>query len=777
MSRNRSARSSDQSTARPRGPSMSAVFESVSSGNSGSLGRRKKNEAAAGTEASPAEDDFEEPPVPVLHDLSDAAIAMEIREDAEKRRRKKEKGKKRRMHEAEEEEDDDDARSGVPEGSRERDDDDDDENEEEDDGDSDDEEDAIGDEDGEGDDADDDDGDDGDGSSSRSDVESESEAHSEGVSEGSSSAEAVRRSSPSRKSHGSVKLKRARARSGERRQKPAKAKKPRGRPKKDGAAPVQGKSAVRYFFDTTEDPTKFRCRLHNLTPTRFFKGTKRKHPHFVSQSGKKTSNLLSHCRTWHSNALESAVTVYNDGGDVEDHVNRFIEEIGLKNQLQPDDMRRFFKAMEKGPGRVKKELALLVWLVAVNGSFNSIDSSHFKTFLKECNVVLDSKWTIRKLLPLIYNTVLGIQETKLKNCGVFSLTFDLWTSVAGSKYLVVTYHGITSDFTWIKCALDLIPFGCGGYSGFIVSAMEHRLNAHGFDDCLLAAATSDSGANVKAAKRTLVEGDDEPCINHLLKSLWGDVLDGSGSSAPLDGGASQDFASASLIASFIRGNPTARARLRVLRAQDDEDHLEIIAENITRWEGRHNSIERLLMLKKQLKKLHKEGHLHSIRDRIVKDALQKSWFKRLNTYLPLLTAAHVFSKEIQAQSGPNISCVIHYYLKLVDACRHGDKDDNVARDFKTAVSTALEARLGYLIERPSNALKAALLDYRYYSEVKRQVSQELLNECWDAILADGLNLVPLEKHLQKDSANWQSANWRKRLRRQESNLRTNGYLF
>jgi hypothetical protein len=76
----------------------------------------------------------------------------------------------------------------------------------------------------------------------------------------------------------------------------------------------------------------------------------------------------------------------------------------------------------------------------------------------------------------------------------------------------------------------------------------------------------------------------------------------------------------------------------------------------------------------------------------------------------------------------------------------------VARNFKTAVSTALQSRLGYLVERPSNALKAALLDYRYYCETTRLLShnQDLLHECWEAILSEGLNLVPTEKQVSAE---------------------------
>lgn len=134
-----------------------------------------------------------------------------------------------------------------------------------------------------------------------------------------------------------------------------------------------------------------------------------------------------------------------------------------------------------------------------------------------------------------------------------------------------------------------------------------------------------------------------------------------------------------------------------------------------------------------------------LQGKIVSDALEKSWFKRLETYLPLLTAAHVFSKAIQLQSGPNISCVIHYYMKLAHACAISEMDGTAAINFKKSVSTALNMRLGHLLQRPSNALKAALLDYRYFTETKRIIDDDLYQECWEAIISDGLNLIPEEK--------------------------------
>jgi hypothetical protein len=260
-----------------------------------------------------------------------------------------------------------------------------------------------------------------------------------------------------------------------------------------------------------------------------------------------------------------------------------------------------------------------------------------------------------KLVPLIYTAVMEIQLLRLKACEAYALTFDLWTSIAGSKYLVVTYHGINSQFELFKGALDLIPFDCGAYTGFIVSAMKCREEEHCLQDMLLAGVVSDGAANVQAAKNKLAEGDNEDCLNHLLKNMWGDVLEGD---APFDQTAANDLNALGLVVALIRMTPRLRKDLGVMQEREGASPLEVIAANLTRWEGRHNSLNRVAQLKGQLQAMHKRKSFSSIAAQVPADFLSDDYFARLEAYKPVLQCAHVFSKRCQDQAGPSLPCVI-----------------------------------------------------------------------------------------------------------------------
>jgi hypothetical protein len=65
-----------------------------------------------------------------------------------------------------------------------------------------------------------------------------------------------------------------------------------------------------------------------------------------------------------------------------------------------------------------------------------------------------------------------------------------------------------------------------------------------------------------------------------------------------------DLKSMSLIISHIRGSPTVRQAFDVTARELDESDLEFVAANLTRWEGRVAALDRFLLLKNQLQRLH-----------------------------------------------------------------------------------------------------------------------------------------------------------------------------
>jgi hypothetical protein len=66
--------------------------------------------------------------------------------------------------------------------------------------------------------------------------------------------------------------------------------------------------------------------------------------------------------------------------------------------------------------------------------------------------------TLKLLIPIMYEWALGKSYHILSLFFVLHVTFDAWTSLAGQKYLAITYHGIRRDtFELVSMVLDLVP--------------------------------------------------------------------------------------------------------------------------------------------------------------------------------------------------------------------------------------------------------------------------------------------------------------------------------
>jgi len=120
------------------------------------------------------------------------------------------------------------------------------------------------------------------------------------------------------------------------------------------------------------------------------------------------------------------------------------------------------------------------------------------------------------------------QRETLCKLSSFITTFDMWTSLSGSHYLVITYTGIIPDDTFApwSAVLDLVAFSSRAF-GSVISAVSKRrieINTTGKRTILHAGNVSDSGSNVHLAGLLLTtENDQEDCFNHKLHLCIADV--------------------------------------------------------------------------------------------------------------------------------------------------------------------------------------------------------------------------------------------------------------
>ena len=137
------------------------------------------------------------------------------------------------------------------------------------------------------------------------------------------------------------------------------------------------------------------------------------------------------------------------------------------------------------------------------------------------------------------------------------------------------------------------------YGDFMASSILSRIDEHHFQDCFFAASFSDSGSNCVLAKGILTPDDAEPCFNHMMKNVIDSVMGSESSEGTFVSGC-QDLKTVSLIIAHIRSASNVRQAF-VSAARDlEEDELEFVQANLTRWEGRVSALNRFLLLRNQL---------------------------------------------------------------------------------------------------------------------------------------------------------------------------------
>jgi hypothetical protein len=217
--------------------------------------------------------------------------------------------------------------------------------------------------------------------------------------------------------------------------------------------------------------------------------------------------------------------------------------------------------LQRGKTGFEAQLALLIFLVGQSLPFSVIDSKHFKDWMTVMGYSLQSEGTIKKMLAPLYDAVMHELKEFVRKCGFFSITFDMWTSIAKQKYLVSTFHTMSEDFEMFSAPLDLIPMSCSAYGEFSAAAIQARIDGR-FDDCVFMASFSDSGSNCRLAKGLLTPGDEEPCFNHTMKLMLDDVIGGAeGGGHATNAVAALDLLSVGLLVAIVRPNAQLRSEI------------------------------------------------------------------------------------------------------------------------------------------------------------------------------------------------------------------------
>ena len=202
-----------------------------------------------------------------------------------------------------------------------------------------------------------------------------------------------------------------------------------------------------HFFNQCGDSVdKFECKLCGKE---------------IAISHGKVSNLTTHLKgNAHASTWRRALESSSRGNSLQDFVDTIVKERERKqssSKVAQTKLGRYFK-----PGgndrQAEVNTAFLVWAVHQQIPFYAFDSEHFKLFKGKAQLALESGFQMKESVAMLYSIVKKQVEARLRQCAGLTLSFDLWTSNAGTKYMVITYHGIIPEtFEGVSHALNLIP--------------------------------------------------------------------------------------------------------------------------------------------------------------------------------------------------------------------------------------------------------------------------------------------------------------------------------
>jgi hypothetical protein len=402
-------------------------------------------------------------------------------------------------------------------------------------------------------------------------------------------------------------------------------------------------------------------------------------------------------------------------------------------------------------GKQRKEIALLLWSIASNIPPNVYNNSVWPQTKKELNISICEVDTLLKYAPVIEGVVLMWQEQQLCSLYSFWTSFDLWTSMAGRKYLVLNYEGITPDpkFEKFSAMLDLIRFYGKAFSTTISTACKLRIDAHtsSKSDIIHAGNFTDSGANVYLAGELLTsEEEQRRCLNHILKNIICGVLGEKNGDLGSSVIASKDMRAMFAIIKFICTSSDLLSIFQKYEEDFMDRILEFVDENDTRWEGKFKTLERFIKVKQPtIATCQDEKIVSSFKAMLLDygtsiplDVLTVPYWSRLQSYKEILEVFHKVSKGAQSKALPTGSNVPEWVYQMQNALIRTEIDQAAVSTLKKDLRERLDEELGFVLTTSNIFIKAALFDTRFAGKLPSYgVTQETIDSAWFELEAEG----------------------------------------
>ena len=519
------------------------------------------------------------------------------------------------------------------------------------------------------------------------------------------------------------------------------AKKKAPRKKRDRAkAPDDLRSSCFVFFRSpkaNEDQNRWYCLVH---PFQKCTGSVMK----KGESIAKTGNFVDHCRNYHAEWYELVEASFKEKGRTGAETQFQTLLNGVKAMPREPTLDRLGFRASKAPGKLQKELRLLIWAIKCNVPFSRFDDLSWIGFMKDVGVSLCGSKQLMRLVEPLYTIAEKLVTEEISKAVAVSTAMDFWTSSAGDHYLALTYHWMDKDMNLRAALLDCVPFPGQAFGLTVASVVDARWDFHfkdsGRPEPMRGAIVSDRGANVRAARDILTPNDSENCFCHLLDSTVRSVYaeDGKFHAAEFY----RDLVVIDILAKGLRSQPAHMREFQRL-CPAEVAHLVVVTDQTTRWEALVRECERALALRVGFNAFFSDRA--DVKDKIgarcPHDIFDGSYWLRMESYKTLLEHFRTASKMAQSESEPTLCRVVKMIVGLQQHCAASVGDvpswAGVKRRFLSAINHFLRPEMDKLC----NYTKACLFDPRNH-DCSEWLGENIYKEAWEELTKEVLELEP-----------------------------------
>lgn len=469
----------------------------------------------------------------------------------------------------------------------------------------------------------------------------------------------------------------------------------------------------------------------------------------------KTGNFVDHCKSNHDEWYALVEASFKEKGKVGAETQFQTLVNGAKSRFGSDQsLSAFGFRAKKEPGKLQKELRLLLWAIKCNVPFSRFDDPTWTSFMRDMGVSLCGSKQLMRLVEPLYVIVEKLVTKEISKAVAVSTAMDFWTSVAGDHYLALTYHWMDDLLNLRSALLDCVPFPGQAFGDTIATVADARWDWHfksgGQPEPMRGAIVSDRGGNVRAARDLLVPHDSENCFCHLLDSVVRSVYAEDGAFHAAD--FFRDLVVIDILAKGLRSQPM---HMRAFQAKCPADvaHLVVVTDQTTRWEALVRECERALAVKEGFNVFfHDRAELkESLGKRCPADVFEGSYWARIESYKHLLEQFRVASKTAQSESEPTLCQVVKLIVGLEQCCQPSVADGPLWAKVKKQFAIAIKHFLRPEMEKLCNVTKACLLDPRNHA-CDEWLGSDIYAEAWEELANEAIELQPAAEGEEELSA-------------------------